>query len=79
MEGFFVEVKEKGRIVFALDLPTLDCIRVPQLLGSDRLTPEPINWRPDGPGRFAAEHSAVVGQVGDFTIHRFELTARVHS
>lgn len=76
MDGYFVEVKEKGRIVFALDLPVLDCIRVPGALNQ---MPEPINWRPHThPGEFRAEHRAIVGTLDSFETRHFELTARRH-
>jgi hypothetical protein len=71
MDGYFVGVKEKGRIVFALD-----CIRVPGALSH---MPEPINWRPHiHPGEFRAEHRAIVRTLDSFETRHFELTARRH-
>jgi len=75
MEGFFVEVKEEGYLVLALDVPVLDCVRIPGPLGM----PNPIQWKHDGPGRFAAEHTAVLGQFSMTGVRHYELTARVHS
>lgn len=75
MEGFFVEVKENGRIVFALDVPVLDCVRVPSPLGGP--PPVPIRWQHDGPGRYRAEHTARLSLGPD--ARHYELTARVHS
>lgn len=75
MEGFFVEVVEDGHLVLALDVPVLDCVRVPGPLGN----PEPIKWKHAGPGRFAAEHTAIVGQFSLTGVRHYELRARVHS
>ena len=77
MDGIFVEVQLRGHIVLALDVPTLDCVRIPGAFRSS--IPRPANWLPDGPGRWAAHYDIVQGTAADPLIERVELKARRHT
>lgn len=66
-----------GHIVLALDVPVLDCVRVPGAFKSSM--PRPANWLPDGPGRWAAFCEVLQGTPDDFRAERVELKARRHT
>lgn len=77
MDGFHVEVQMGGHIVLALDVPVLDCVRIPPV--AKGLPPQPANWLPDGSGRWAAHYDIVQGTPDSFRAERVELKARQHS
>lgn len=68
---YHVEIKLHGRVVIALSVPSLDCVRVPGLVA-----PQPVSWVPHIYRQWRAEYNAVVGTPDSFRAERFELTAR---
>lgn len=77
MIGYFVEIKLKDWLIFAADVPSLDCIRIP---GSAHEVPRPVEWKADGPRAWRGEYPAVIGdKLGEIEIHVFQLTARRHT
>lgn len=76
MEGFFIEVQMGGHIMLTLDVPVLDCVRIPPVARG--LLPQPANWLSDGPGRWAAHFAVVQGTPDEFRAETIELKARRH-
>jgi hypothetical protein len=68
---YHIEIMLHGRVVIALSVPDLDCIRVPGLV-----EPQPVKWIPHLYRQWRAEYNAVVGTPDSYAIERFELTAR---
>ena len=68
---FHIEIKLRGRVVIALSVPDLDCVRVPGIA-----QPLPVKWVPHLYRQWRAEYNAVVGTPDSHVIERFELTAR---
>lgn len=68
---FHIEIKLQGRVIIALSVPDLDCVRVPGIV-----KPQPVKWIPHLYRQWRAEYNAVVGTPEDFRAERFELTAR---
>ena len=77
MDGYFVEVQTGGHIMMTLDVPVLDCVRIPPLMRGT--LPQPANWLPDGPGKWAAHYDVVQGSPDDYRAERIELRARRHT
>lgn len=77
MDGIFVEVQVRGQVLLAIDVPVLDCVRIPGAFKGSM--PQAANWLPDGAGRWAAHYDAVIGTPDDFRIERVELKARRHT